>query len=88
MEGERLPERVEGVERDGTRQVDAAEEPLTDDDGVVVVRRADAEAVLQKSAAREAKEAETRQRLKAGELGVDIYGMRAKLAEKGLKYRD
>jgi 4-hydroxy-4-methyl-2-oxoglutarate aldolase len=61
---------------------------IADDDGVVVVRRAEAEAVLRASEARERKEAETRARLKAGELGLDIYGMREKLAKKGLRYED
>jgi 4-hydroxy-4-methyl-2-oxoglutarate aldolase len=59
-----------------------------DDDGVVVVKRNEAEAVLTASAAREAKEATTRQRLKAGELGLDIYNMRDALAKKGLRYVD
>ena len=36
---------------------------------------------------REVKEAQTRARLHAGEVGLDIYGMREKLAEKGLVYR-
>jgi 4-hydroxy-4-methyl-2-oxoglutarate aldolase len=61
---------------------------MADDDGVVVVRRAEAEAVLAASAAREAKENATRTRLKAGELGLDIYGMRDALAKKGLRYED
>ena len=60
---------------------------VADDDGVVVVPRAAAEAVLRESEAREAKEAQTRARLQAGEVGLDIYGMREKLAEKGLVYR-
>jgi 4-hydroxy-4-methyl-2-oxoglutarate aldolase len=61
---------------------------LADDDGVVVVvPRQAAEAVLRQSEAREVKEAQTRARLKAGELGLDIYGMREKLAQKGLLYR-
>lgn len=59
-----------------------------DDDGVVVVKREEAETVLTASAAREAKEAATRQRLKAGELGLDIYNMRDALAKKGLRYVD
>jgi 4-hydroxy-4-methyl-2-oxoglutarate aldolase len=61
---------------------------IGDDDGVVVVKRAEAEAVLAASAAREAKENATRARLKAGELGLDIYGMRDALAKKGLRYQD
>ena len=60
---------------------------VADDDGVVVVPRAAAEAVLLQSEAREAKEAQTRARLQAGEVELDIYGMREKLAEKGLVYR-
>jgi 4-hydroxy-4-methyl-2-oxoglutarate aldolase len=60
---------------------------LADDDGVVVVPRISAETVLRQSEAREAKEAQTRARLQAGELGLDIYGMREKLAQKGLVYR-
>jgi 4-hydroxy-4-methyl-2-oxoglutarate aldolase len=61
---------------------------VADDDGVVVVRRKEAAAVLKASLAREEKEAGTRTLLKAGELGLDIYKMRERLAEKGLKYVD
>ncbi|MCB8838995.1 4-carboxy-4-hydroxy-2-oxoadipate aldolase/oxaloacetate decarboxylase [Aurantimonas sp. VKM B-3413] len=59
---------------------------VADDDGVVVVERAKAEAVLSASRAREEKEKITRQHLQSGELGLDYYGMREKLAAKGLKY--
>ena len=59
---------------------------VADDDGVVVVRRDEAADVVGKSQAREDKEAQVRKRLQAGELGLDIYGMRGKLADKGLKY--
>jgi 4-hydroxy-4-methyl-2-oxoglutarate aldolase len=70
------------------QRIEAGDVIVADDDGVVVVRRADAAAVAKAAAAREAKEAETRQKLTAGELGLDIYGMREKLAKKGLVYRD
>jgi 4-hydroxy-4-methyl-2-oxoglutarate aldolase len=53
----------------------------------VVVQRKAAVDVLHKSQSREEKEAETRARLKAGELGLDLYGMREKLKQKGLVYR-
>jgi 4-hydroxy-4-methyl-2-oxoglutarate aldolase len=43
--------------------------------------------VLKASEAREVKEAHTRQRLQKGELGLDIYDMRDKLAKRGLLYR-
>ncbi len=61
---------------------------LADDDGVVVVPRLKAAEVLKKSLEREDKEATTRARLKAGELGLDIYGMREKLKARGLVYVD
>ena len=59
-----------------------------DDDGVVVVPRAEAEWALAQSEARLAKEQETRARLARGELGVDFYGLRAKLHELGVEYVD
>jgi len=60
---------------------------IADDDGVCIVPRREAQAVLKASEAREAKEAATRHRLKNGELGLDIYDMRDKLAKRGLIYR-
>jgi len=59
---------------------------VADDDGVCVVRRDDAVSVLAAARARVAKEEATRARLAAGELGLDIYGMRPRLVEKGLRY--
>ena len=60
---------------------------VADDDGVVVVQRERAESVLAASRAREDKEAGVRERLKAGEVGLDIYGMREALAQKRLQFR-
>ncbi len=59
---------------------------VADDDGVCVVRREEAADVLKAARKRVANEEEKRRRLAAGELGLDIYGMRDKLAAKGLKY--
>lgn len=59
---------------------------VADDDGVCVVRRQDAAEVLQKARTRLANEEAKRARLAAGELGLDIYDMRKRLAEKGLRY--
>jgi 4-hydroxy-4-methyl-2-oxoglutarate aldolase len=59
-----------------------------DDDGVVVVPRLDAPWALEQGQNRIAKEAGTRDKLAAGELGVDFYGLRAKLAELGVEYVD
>lgn len=61
---------------------------LADDDGVCVVPREHARDVLDKSATREKKEAAARARLKAGELGLDLYDMRERLRAKGLTYID
>jgi 4-hydroxy-4-methyl-2-oxoglutarate aldolase len=59
---------------------------VADDDGVVVVQRESAAAVAKASAERVKKEEATRKRLASGELGLDIYSMREKLAALGLKY--
>ena len=59
---------------------------VADDDGVCVVPREKAAEVAKAAQAREANEAAKRARLAAGELGLDIYEMREKLAAMGLKY--
>ena len=59
---------------------------VADDDGVCIVPRHKAAEIADASAAREAKEAVTRERLRAGELGLDIHKMRDKLARAGLVY--
>jgi 4-hydroxy-4-methyl-2-oxoglutarate aldolase len=59
-----------------------------DADGVVVVPRANAADVLKVAQMRLAKESDTRERLRRGELGVDFYGLRAKLKELGVTYID
>jgi 4-hydroxy-4-methyl-2-oxoglutarate aldolase len=57
-----------------------------DADGVVVVPRATAAEVAKAAQQRVAKEVKTRERLAKGELGVDFYGLRAKLKELGVEY--
>ncbi|AIR86305.1 MULTISPECIES: 4-carboxy-4-hydroxy-2-oxoadipate aldolase/oxaloacetate decarboxylase [Erwiniaceae] len=59
---------------------------VADDDGVVIVPRADAKTVAGTTQQRVANEESKRVRLAAGELGLDIYQMRGTLAEKGLRY--
>jgi 4-hydroxy-4-methyl-2-oxoglutarate aldolase len=66
--------------------IDPGDVVVADDDGICIVKRIHAAAILEKSQAREANEEYKRRKLAAGELGLDIYEMRGKLAAMGLKY--
>jgi 4-hydroxy-4-methyl-2-oxoglutarate aldolase len=66
--------------------IEAGDVIVADDDGVVVVRCDEAADVLAAAEKRTALEEAKRARLAAGELGLDIYDMRPRLAAKGLKY--
>ena len=57
-----------------------------DQDGVVVVPRENAAEVARLGEQRRAKEERSRERLRAGEKGLDMYGLRARLKELGVEY--
>ena len=61
---------------------------IADDDGVVVIRRQDAEEVLSRGEKRHADEEDKRKQLAEGKLGLDMYNMREALAKAGLVYID
>ncbi|MEL7156137.1 MAG: 4-carboxy-4-hydroxy-2-oxoadipate aldolase/oxaloacetate decarboxylase [Actinomycetota bacterium] len=70
----------------GEQLVHPGDVVCADDDGVVVVPRAEAAWAIEQSEARLANEAATRVRLEAGELGLDFYGLRQKLADLGVEW--
>ena len=70
------------------QRVEGGDVVVADDDGVVIVRREDAPRVLEACRAREEKEAASRRRYAAGELSLDVQGMREQLEAKGLTYVD
>jgi 4-hydroxy-4-methyl-2-oxoglutarate aldolase len=70
------------------QRVEPGDAIVADDDGVLVVPRAKIDDALAASRARIEKEAANRKRFAAGEFSLDVYGMREKLAAKGLHYYD
>ncbi|HUK47576.1 MAG TPA: 4-carboxy-4-hydroxy-2-oxoadipate aldolase/oxaloacetate decarboxylase, partial [Terriglobales bacterium] len=66
--------------------VEAGDVLVADDDGVVVVKQSALREVAAAAEERARKEDATRERLARGELGLDIYGLRKKVADLGLKY--
>jgi 4-hydroxy-4-methyl-2-oxoglutarate aldolase len=72
----------------GGQLVSPGDVVVADDDGVVIVPRVSAVGVLEASRERETKEDESRARYAAGELSLDVQGMREELEQKGLRYVD
>ena len=72
--------------RIGEELVNPGDVVCADDDGVVVVARAEAAGALEQSQARLEKEEASRGKLEAGELGLDFYGLRAQLMAQGVEW--
>jgi 4-hydroxy-4-methyl-2-oxoglutarate aldolase len=61
---------------------------IADDDGVLVVARADVGQAMSAASARAEKETAARAAFRDGELGLDRYGLRAVLSEQGVAHLD
>lgn len=72
----------------GGQLINPGDVVVADDDGVVIVRRDEVKQVLEATRRRADLEEQKAVRLASGELGLDIYNMRPRLAEKGLRYID
>jgi 4-hydroxy-4-methyl-2-oxoglutarate aldolase len=70
----------------GGQAIHAGDVIIADDDGVVCVPRADVARGIELSQARIDKEEQARAAFQAGTLGLDHYGLRAKLADLGVRY--
>ena len=70
----------------GGQSVHPGDVVVADDDGVVVVPRADAKRAMAEAQARIEKEAASRAAFRQGRLGLDIYGLRDRLGELGIQY--
>jgi 4-hydroxy-4-methyl-2-oxoglutarate aldolase len=72
----------------GGARVEPGDIIIADDDGVLVLPRGRLDEALESAKARAEREAANRARFAKGELSLDVYGMREKLAAKGLTYVD
>jgi len=68
--------------------VDPGDVVVADDDGVAIVERERAIEVLEAARLRLEREEEVRAHLAAGELGIDLYGLRQRLEDMGVGWID